>query len=199
MPAISALKVGLTDEVEDKVAVLPDGLVVSDHALVKGSLLASELALPSSVTTVPTTTFCATPAFATGAALEMVAVMLALTGALLTLPSFTKSVATYVPAMSASKVGLADVDEDRLAVLPVGFDERLQLKVKGSPLASLALPSSVTVVPASTFCVTPAFATGATLVGDTEGPDGLSPPPPHATSAKSRRTPKMAFMQRVHS
>ncbi len=52
------------------------------------------------------------------------------TVALLTLPSFTFKLTTYVPAKSAVKVGLADVADVKAAVLPAGFEVSVQIGVE---------------------------------------------------------------------
>ena len=91
------------------------GIVVSK------SRLASVLREPSKVTTAPTVTFWLLPALATGAELATEAVMVTAETVLSTRPSLTISVKTYVPATSAVKVGLAEVAEDKVAVLPVGL------------------------------------------------------------------------------
>ena len=57
-----------------------------------GSLLASVLPVPSSVTTLPATTLCATPALEKGAELAFEAMMVTGTVALSTLPSLTTKV-----------------------------------------------------------------------------------------------------------
>ena len=54
---------------------------------------ASALAEPSRVTLVPVVTFCAGPAFATGATLRIEAVMVTVAAALFTLPSLTMRLA----------------------------------------------------------------------------------------------------------
>ena len=86
---MSAVKVGLALVSDDSAAALPEGLVPQDHLYVMGSLSASELPVPSSVTTAPTTTLWAVPALATGAELVLDAMTMTGTGALSTLPSFT--------------------------------------------------------------------------------------------------------------
>ena len=69
-----------------------------------------------------------------------------------TLPSFTMSDATKVPATSALNVGLALVVEESVAVLPVGLVINTHLKVMKSLLASeLAVPSKVTVALSAAF------------------------------------------------
>ena len=83
--------------------------------------MASELALPSSVTVLPATTVCAAPAWATGAALAELAVMVTLDDVLLACPSLTTRVTTYAPAMSAVKLGFADVAAASVALLPTGL------------------------------------------------------------------------------
>jgi hypothetical protein len=55
------------------------------------------------------------------------AVTLTVTTALSTLPSFTCKLNTYTPAMSAVKVGLADVVEDKAAVELVGLFSKVHL------------------------------------------------------------------------
>src|SRR5471032_130823 len=92
-PVVSAVKRVLTAAEEDKEAKLFAGFAVSSHANVKASPLASELALPSRLTTLPVSTFCAAPAFATGAALAVLAVMLTAAALLLSLPSWTTTLA----------------------------------------------------------------------------------------------------------
>ena len=92
MPALSAVNVGFALVSKDKAAELPEGLAPHDHLKVRGSLLASELDVPSSVTTAPTTTLWAVPALATGAELVLDAITVTGTGALSTLPSFTTRV-----------------------------------------------------------------------------------------------------------
>ena len=89
MPPLSAVNVGFALVSEDKAAMLPEGLVPQYHLKVRGSLLASELDVPSSVTAVPATTLWAEPALATGAELVLDATTVTGTGALSTLPSFT--------------------------------------------------------------------------------------------------------------
>jgi hypothetical protein len=55
----------------------------------------------------------------------------------------------------------------KLAVLPAGFAVRVHENVNTSPFASLlALASSVTDVPATTFWAVPALATGAAFATD---------------------------------
>src|SRR4249920_3495174 len=64
--------------------------------------------------------------------------------------------------MSAVNVGLAEVAPARAAALPAGLLVRVHEYVRESLFASeLALPSKVTVIPVSTLCTLPAFATGA--------------------------------------
>ena len=129
------------------------------------SPLASELALPSKVT-VPSTTLWLAPALATGATLAAEAFTLTVATALSTLPSFTCKLNTYTPAMSAVKVGLADVAEDKAALELVGLFSKVHLYVMASPLASeLALPSKVT-LPNITLWLVPALATGTALTTD---------------------------------
>ena len=83
-------------------------------------------------------------------------------GLLSTFPSFTTSDATYTPATSVVKVGIADVELDKTERLAVGLLVNVHLYVSLSPFASLLLlPSSVTGIPVVTLCATPALATGA--------------------------------------
>ena len=73
-----------------RTAALPAGLAVSDQLYVSGSPLASELALPSKVTSDPRALPpWSGPALATGATLLLV--MITLSGALSTVPSLTMS------------------------------------------------------------------------------------------------------------
>ena len=81
----------------------------------------SELALPLRVTVDPVVTLCAVPAFAAGAVFETLAVIVTVAGVLLTLPSLTTRLATYVPAASAAKVGTAEVAPAKAAALPAGL------------------------------------------------------------------------------
>ena len=63
-------------------------------------------------------------------------------------------------------VGVAVVAPVKAATLPVGLLVRVHEYVSASPLASeLPAPFRVTVEPVVTFCVLPALATGAVLVG----------------------------------
>jgi hypothetical protein len=92
--------------------------------------------------------------------------MVTVSGLLFIVPSFTVRLTTYVPALSAVKVGFADVAPLSAAVLPDGFVVSDQLYVMASPSASeLPPPSSVTVLPTYTDWSVPAFATGAELAG----------------------------------
>ena len=71
--------------------------------------------------------------------------MTTVSGALSTVPSSTISSAKYVPATSASNVGLTEVGSDSIAVLPTGTVVSDQLNVNASPSTSLEpLPSNVT-------------------------------------------------------
>ena len=85
------------------IAVLPGGLAVSVHEYVSESPSTSEDPLPSSVMVVPTKPVWFGPAFATG--FEFRVVMITVAGSLFTVPSLTISWATYVPALSSTKVG----------------------------------------------------------------------------------------------
>ena len=126
------------------------------------SLSASVEPLPSRVTVSPVATFWSTPALATGGVL---AVMITVSGALSTVPSLTTNWASYVPARSATKEGLAVLPPDRAAVLVAGTVVSDQLKVKVSLSASVEpLPSRVTVSPVATFWSVPALATGGMLI-----------------------------------
>jgi hypothetical protein len=118
-------------------------------------------------------------------------VIVTVEAALLTCPSLTTRLATYVPAWSAVKVGAAELAPVNAAELPAGLDTSVHAYVSGSLLASeLALPFSVTMLPVITFCAAPALATGARLVAGGEGAagggetDSLPPPPPQAASTR---------------
>ena len=106
-----------------------------------------------------------------------------------------------MPATSAVKVGFADVDDDKAAMLPAGTAVICQRYVSDWLLASrLPLPSNVTRLPTDTFCVTPAFATGGVL-GELQPEPGKMPktaeqpalpPPPQATRRDVRRATNTA-------
>ena len=75
--------------------------------------------LPSRMTVSPTRAAWFGPAFATGGEFSVVSVTEF--GALLTLPSLTMSCATYVPAMSTTKVGKTAAGSESVAALPRGL------------------------------------------------------------------------------
>ncbi len=113
-----------------------------------------------------------------------------------------------MPARSAVRVGLAEVLEDKAAKLPVGTAVICQRYVSDWLLASrLALPSKVTKLPTDTFCVTPAWATGAVLGVLQPAPGKMPstaeqpplPPPPQATkrdvSRAANETRNVVFME----
>ena len=86
--------------------------------------------------------------------------------------------------MSAVNVGIAEVELESAALLPVGLLVNDQLYVKASLLASLLLlPFNVTVDPIKIFCNCPALATGAVLdvVVELVSIPLDPPPPPQAT------------------
>ena len=94
-PATSAVNVGIADVALLNIAVLPAGLLVNDQLYVNTSPFASLLLLPFKVTRFPAVIFCATPAFATGAAFATDALTVTVETVLLTFPSLTTSEATY--------------------------------------------------------------------------------------------------------
>jgi len=73
------------------------------------------------------TSTCTSAAGATGAALSTVAVIVTDALALFAFPSFTTSEATYAPAMSAVKLGVAEVASVSVAVLPAGLEVSVQV------------------------------------------------------------------------
>ena len=83
---------------------------------------------------------------------------------LVVVPSPTVSVAVYEPAMSARNEGVMVVLPDREAELPFGFFS-VQVNVSASPSTSDdPAPLTCTKVPASTWRLGPALATGRLLV-----------------------------------
>lgn len=83
-------------------------------------------------------------------------------------------------------VGLTSVEEDKLAVLPVGFEVRVQRYVSKLLSASvLPLPSSDAVEPVVRFWATPAFATGIALDVLCAGTSVVPPPPPPPQPART--------------
>src|SRR5205823_12642732 len=118
--------------------------------------------LPSSVMVVPTKPVWSDPALATG--LELRVLIVTVAGALLAIPSFTISRATYVPKTSMTNVGCTAVGSERVAVLPGGRVVSAHRYVRVSPSTSEeALPSSVTTLPTKPLWSGPAFATGGVL------------------------------------
>jgi hypothetical protein len=177
-PSWSGVNVGFTAVALDKVAMLPKGVDVNDQVYVSVSLSASVLPLPSSVTTEPVATFWSIPAFATGAELPVAAVIVTVSAALSTVPSFTVRLSTYVPSLSAVNVGLTTLALDKIAALPPGAEVNDQVYVNAFPSASvLPLAFRVTDDPVAMFWSGPAFAAGAVL------PAVFPPLPPQAVSA----------------
>ena len=143
----------------DNVAKLLGGRVIRDHVRVSGRPCGS-VPEPLRVTITPWTTVWLEPGFATGACRALV-VTVTVDGWLSTVPSFTMSCATYVPARSAVNVGFTAPTLFSDAVLPLGTELKLHLNVSGSPSTSVEPePFSCTRVPTVTVWFGPALATG---------------------------------------
>jgi len=131
------------------VAWLPAGRPINAQRNESASPSASDEAPPSSVTVSFTTTRWSGPALATG--LLFCVLIVTVSAALSTVPSFTINCATYVPDTSTTNVGFDAAASERIAPLPSGFERIDHANVNGSAFGSLdALPSNCTVAP----CVT---------------------------------------------
>ena len=118
IPALSTVKVGFTAVVSLNAALLPTGTEVNAQLKINVLPSTSVLPLPSSVTVPFTSGVWSGPAFATGA--EFNVLIVTVSAALLTVPSLTMRLTTYVPALSTVKVGFADVELLSAALLPAG-------------------------------------------------------------------------------
>src|SRR5689334_22020204 len=100
--------------------------------------------------------------------------MRTVSAALSTVPSLTINCSTYVPAASATNVGLTADGFESSAPLPDGLDTIDHVNVSAFPSASLERdPSRRTVVASATVWSGPAFAVG--------GRFGVTPPQLFAT------------------
>jgi hypothetical protein len=79
----------------------------------------SELVPPFRVTVLPTFTDWSAPTLATG---DLLMVVTFIVSVLFKVPSLTVKLTAYVPALSATKVGLTAVELLSVAALPVGFE-----------------------------------------------------------------------------
>ncbi len=100
------------------VATLPLGLEISDHRYVSAPRPASDEADPFNRTTSPLRTVWSRPPFATGATRSVD--RLTVSATLMRVLSLTTSCAMYVPATSASNVGVIVDGSLSTAVLPSG-------------------------------------------------------------------------------
>src|SRR5512139_735345 len=93
-----------------------------DQLYVSGSPLASLLALPSSVTTEPATTFWDGPALATGGAFAAEAVTVTVASDCVKSVSITVSLTEYWPGRSGINVGFTVFGLSITEVLPSGWE-----------------------------------------------------------------------------
>src|SRR5688572_1271530 len=92
-------------------------------------------ALPSSASATPTgTPMRSTPALAVG--VELVVLIVTVSGGLKTVPSCTMSCTTYVPTRSAANEAADVLPPESAAVLPSGTAVKDQAYVSGSPSTS---------------------------------------------------------------